>query len=27
VPRVEDLKEYYKGIIEEYIGWDRKIKW
>jgi inositol oxygenase len=27
VPQVEDLKEYYKEIIEEYIGWERKIKW
>jgi inositol oxygenase len=27
VPDVGKLKEYYKGIIEEYIGWDRKIKW
>jgi inositol oxygenase len=27
VPRVEDLKEYYKGVIEEYIGWDKKIRW
>jgi len=27
VPDVEELKEYYKDIIEEYIGWDRKIKW
>ncbi|KAH8710061.1 hypothetical protein GQ44DRAFT_714747 [Phaeosphaeriaceae sp. PMI808] len=27
VPKVEDLKDYYKDIIEEYIGWDKKIKW
>jgi inositol oxygenase len=27
VPKVEELKEYYKGVIEEFIGWDKKIKW
>ncbi|PVI05865.1 inositol oxygenase 1 [Periconia macrospinosa] len=27
VPRVEDLKEYYMDVIDEFIGKDRKIKW
>ncbi|CBX93523.1 hypothetical protein IAQ61_009213 [Plenodomus lingam] len=27
VPRVEDLKEYYMDIIDEFIGKDKKLKW
>ncbi|KAF1836854.1 inositol oxygenase 1 [Decorospora gaudefroyi] len=27
VPRVEELKEYYLGVIDEFIGRDRKIRW
>ncbi|CAI6259519.1 unnamed protein product [Periconia digitata] len=27
VPRVEDLKDYYMDIIEEFIGKDKKLKW
>ena len=27
VPKVEDLKEYYLDIIDEFIGKDKKLKW
>lgn len=27
IPKVSELKEYYLGIIDEYIGKDKKIKW
>ncbi|KAF2730017.1 inositol oxygenase 1 [Polyplosphaeria fusca] len=27
VPRVEELKEYYQGVIDEFIGKDKIIKW
>lgn len=27
VPKVEGLKGYYRGVIEEFIGWDKKTKW
>jgi inositol oxygenase len=27
VPRVEDLKEYYLDVIDEFIGADKVIRW